>query len=540
MSNKSRLSSKSMVSNNPTFKSKVEQAILQSTEPITINETQQISANNERGIWANKCEVCTWKGDLPIGEYPINQDCCPDLIKKKSCKKVEYNQEIAIRYLKPPTPQAPGEIIIKHEPNKPTAPAPPLIIRQQPPRPCTPEPLVIREVPPCPPPCVPQQVVTIPGKKLPPPARKVIVERLAPIPPKPQPVIVERWMPYVEQKRRVIYQPAPPDPVQCKQKNLIIQWEKPDVCVRKEIKHLGVVCANPCEYIQKYGSTLKKSCDLPQFVKDIQPQCGIELAANKKQQDPCCPPEFELCGDVCALNLIDLDKEGLSQYKNQVREKCGCPCPPSPPQPPKSPKCDPCADFNQSSPSYGSASSGSVSYVPAYGSASVSILASASVSSSGSAYGSGSTLGSASAYGSGSGSASASAINGSGSGIVYGSGSASAKYGSASGSGSVYNSTSASASAYGSGSVAGSGVIYGSSSGSAERQFLLSTVPKYNKSSSSLMSNNNRASINASGYGSNNFGSGAASAFNSSTLYNSTFGSSFSLSENGSSNFSYY
>jgi hypothetical protein len=174
--NKSRLSSKSLAPS--TFKSKVEQAILQSTEPIQVNETQQIQANNERGIWANKCEVCTWKGDLPIGEYPINQDCDPCLIKKKSCKKVEYTQDINIRYLKPPAPAPPGDIIIKTEPNKPTAPAPPLIIRQQPPRPCTPEPLIIREVPPCPPPCVPQQVVTIPGKKLPAPPRKVVVERL--------------------------------------------------------------------------------------------------------------------------------------------------------------------------------------------------------------------------------------------------------------------------------------------------------------------------------------------------------------------------
>ncbi len=187
------------------FKSKVEQAILQSTEPITINETKEIMANKERGIWANRCEVCTWKGDLPIGEYPINQDCCPDLIKKKSCKKVEYNQEIAIRYLKPPTPQAPGEIIIKHEPNKPTAPAPPLIIRQQPPRPCTPEPLVIREAPPPPPPCIGRKVITICGKKLPAPPRKVVIERMPPIPSKPQSVVIERWLPYSEQKRRVIY-----------------------------------------------------------------------------------------------------------------------------------------------------------------------------------------------------------------------------------------------------------------------------------------------------------------------------------------------
>ena len=342
MSNRSRLSSKSTAPS--TFKSKVEEAIIRSAEPIPINETKQITANRETGIWANKCEVCTWKGDLPISEYPINEDCCPDLIKKKSCKKVEYNQEIAIRYLKPPAPATPGPIIVKQEPNKPTAPAPPLIIRQTPPKPCTPEPLVIREAPPCPPPCIPQQVITIPGKPLPPPPRKVVVERLAPMPPKPQPVIVERWMPYDQnQKRRVIYQAAPPDPVPCKPKNIIVQWETPDVCVKKDIKHLGVVCADPCEYIQKYGPCLKRSCDLPQFVKDIPPQCGVELAANKPT-NPC--PVFELCGDVCALNSpkIDLEKEGLSGYKNQVREKCGCPPPPSPaPCKPCPPPCDPCA-----------------------------------------------------------------------------------------------------------------------------------------------------------------------------------------------------
>ncbi len=172
----------------------------------------------------------------------------------------------------------------------------------------------------------------------------MVVERLAPMPPKPQPVIVERWMPYDQnQKRRVIYQCPPPDPVVCKPKNIIVQWETPDYCVKKDIKHLGVVCANPCEYIKKYGPCLKKSCDLPQFVKDIPPQCGVELAANKPT-NPC--PVFELCGDVCALNNpnIDLDKEGLGAYKSQVREKCGCPPPPSPPPAkPCPPPCDPCA-----------------------------------------------------------------------------------------------------------------------------------------------------------------------------------------------------
>jgi hypothetical protein len=47
------------------FESKIESSILKSSEPIQINETQEISALGNRGIWANRCEVCTWKGDLP-------------------------------------------------------------------------------------------------------------------------------------------------------------------------------------------------------------------------------------------------------------------------------------------------------------------------------------------------------------------------------------------------------------------------------------------------------------------------------------------
>jgi hypothetical protein len=61
---------------------------------------------------------------------------------------------------------------------------------------------------------------------------------------------------------------------------------------------------------------LKKSCELPQFVKDIRPQCGVELAANKKYN-----PVHELEGDVCALSLINLECEGLGMYKDQGGSK---------------------------------------------------------------------------------------------------------------------------------------------------------------------------------------------------------------------------
>ena len=135
--------------------------------------------------------------------------------------------------MRPPTPPTPGEIIIKQEPNKITAPAPPVIIRQQPPKPVTPEPLVIREAPPKAPPTIGCKYVSIPGRRLPPPPRKVIIERLAPMPVKPQSVLIERWLPYSQQKRRVIFKPAPPDPEIVKPRNLIVQWSPPCVSVKQ-------------------------------------------------------------------------------------------------------------------------------------------------------------------------------------------------------------------------------------------------------------------------------------------------------------------
>jgi hypothetical protein len=79
---------------------------------------------------------------LPLADYSLNEDHKPKIIKKKSLKNLEYIQDIGIRRLRPPTPPAPGEIVITQEANRLTPPAPPIIIRQQPPRPNTPEPLV--------------------------------------------------------------------------------------------------------------------------------------------------------------------------------------------------------------------------------------------------------------------------------------------------------------------------------------------------------------------------------------------------------------
>jgi hypothetical protein len=142
----------------------IESAILRSTVPIDLNETEEITVNGERGIWANRNEVTNWRGNYPISKYPINDDPNPEIIRKRTDQHLVYHQEVAIRYLRPPTPPAPGEILIQQEGNSFAPPAPPLVIRQQPARPVTPPPLVVREAPPPPPPAVGRKGKTI--KKL--------------------------------------------------------------------------------------------------------------------------------------------------------------------------------------------------------------------------------------------------------------------------------------------------------------------------------------------------------------------------------------
>ena len=298
--------------------SQIEQLILRSTNPIDVSETEELTVIGQRGIWMNKAEVNAWRGDIAISEYRIHEDSNPQIINKRVEQQIEYVQELAIRYLRPPTPPAPGEIIITQEANTVTGPAPPLIIRQQPARAETPEPLVIREAPPQPPAAIGPKRITISGKRIPPPPRKVVIERLAPLPSKPQNVIVERWLPYGEVKRRVIFNKAAEVSAQvATPRNVIVQWEAPSVNIRKEIKYLGVIKANPAEYVQRYGASLKLHTALPQFVLDIQTPSEIGvLAANYVAKS-----SFELEGQLEGFKYINLDSEGLSEYRSFLLSK---------------------------------------------------------------------------------------------------------------------------------------------------------------------------------------------------------------------------
>jgi hypothetical protein len=81
----------------------------------------------------------------------------------------------------------------------------------------------------------------------------------------------------------------------------LVQWGAPEVSIRQEIKYLGVVKANPIEYAERYGDSLKSSDQLPEIVTQIQNPCGIVLAADQPNYEL---PELE--GEIEALKVTKL------------------------------------------------------------------------------------------------------------------------------------------------------------------------------------------------------------------------------------------
>lgn len=54
---------------------------------------------------------------LPLDQYQLNVDPNPTVIRKKPAEKVKYTQQVSLKFLKPPPPEQPGDIIIKQEPD---------------------------------------------------------------------------------------------------------------------------------------------------------------------------------------------------------------------------------------------------------------------------------------------------------------------------------------------------------------------------------------------------------------------------------------
>ena len=78
---------------------------------------------------------------------------------------------------------------------------------------------------------------------------------------------------------------------------------------------MGVENADPREYIAKYGSSLKRSHELPSFVVELEGNNGY----NKYVQEQGIANELE--GDLDALKYLDLDREGLGIYRNFISSR---------------------------------------------------------------------------------------------------------------------------------------------------------------------------------------------------------------------------
>lgn len=297
------------------YLSEWESKILNATSPVELSSHgEMVTVNGQQGQWVNKQEVESWRGQLPISQYRLNEDANPEVIHKKHRHRVDYKQELRVKYLRPETPPRNGDIVIEEVSDTQAEPAPPVIIRQECCRPTTPPPVKLREEPPVAPQPEGPKYIRIPGKLLPPPARKVIVERMAPAPPKPQNVEVERWLSFQPTERRVIYKKAPEVHPQPDPKNVVVQWEAPQVQVHQEVKHLGVSRMNTEEYRRRYGKQLQRASEFPVELRNLRPPSDVgTLWADNQQR-----PAVKLVGDLHALALVDLDREGLGHYRDQL------------------------------------------------------------------------------------------------------------------------------------------------------------------------------------------------------------------------------
>ena len=249
---------------------------------------------------------------IPIDQHPLNIDQSPLLVRKKPTERLQFVQNVSLKFLKPPAPQPAGDITIVQEADVQAPAAPALHITQKPSPAPTPAPMVVRERPPKPPAPIAPRNITIPGKVIPPPPRKVIVERLPQIPAKPQDIIIERWLGYQRRTRNVNFQPAAALIPAAAPKNVLIQWDSPDVDVRQAFHFLGVQQADPAAYLAQHGALLSDASQLPKEVAQFATPEGETLAVNSNSdQLPA------LVGNVSALNLVNLNCNGLSEYSAQ-------------------------------------------------------------------------------------------------------------------------------------------------------------------------------------------------------------------------------
>jgi len=244
----------------------------------------------------------------PLESYRLNVDPNP-VVESRPTPPVQQTKNINVRLLKPP-PQQAGAIVVHQEQDVQLPAAPPLHIRQQAQPPAQLPPVVIRERPPPVSPPLPEKHIHLPGRILPPPDRQVIVERLPPMPAQPQEVTIERWLDSEPARRNVVYKPAPPTPLVPNPKNVLIQWQQPQVIQREKYNFLGVQLANPHAYASHFGASLVDGSQIPPVPLPNGARLARESSVGRKIPI--------LTGDIDALRGLNLDCYGLGEYSDQV------------------------------------------------------------------------------------------------------------------------------------------------------------------------------------------------------------------------------
>ena len=95
--------------------------------------------------------------------------------------------------------------------------------------------------------------------------------------------------------------------------------EPPEVNIVRKYKHLGIIHADPNEYVKKYGDTLKNVNEFKHYLNEIESHASYQnLASIDSNSDSKVP--YELEGSIEALEHVDLVKEGLGEYKEYLFE----------------------------------------------------------------------------------------------------------------------------------------------------------------------------------------------------------------------------
>lgn len=82
------------------------------TMPI-VNRSVDASYWRHLNCVQQHCGLGIQSGNFQYYHHQINYDADPIIIRKRPRNHIEYIQELTVRYLKPPTPPPPGEIVIQ-------------------------------------------------------------------------------------------------------------------------------------------------------------------------------------------------------------------------------------------------------------------------------------------------------------------------------------------------------------------------------------------------------------------------------------------